>query len=248
MSFTRALACPHDPGGSKDCPCRHLPRQGNSIFTLAELGEADALQRRLQSVDANVRDPAGYTALHFAAQHGRLLAAKELIKAGAEIDADLPGATPLMRAAFSGQQKLVKLLLKHGADAWKRDKSKHCIGETALHKAVVQGHHEVQKILLEHEPSLEGLIVDAEMCALVKSEGMEEARSHIAESSAALVKVQVEGFGAGFECFLCGKIALQMAELACCKKLGCMECVSESRTNLFSKCKVCSSEDKGKVS
>ena len=55
------------------------------------------------------------------------------------------GATPLMRAAFSGHANVCALLLRAGSAAEAQDSD----GETALHKAAAQQHTAVLTILLQ---------------------------------------------------------------------------------------------------
>jgi ankyrin repeat protein len=65
---------------------------------------------------------AGSTPLHVAAIHGQTAIARDLLKAGADVDAlgDI-GSTPLHQAAFNGHKPMVDLLLKHGADLTRKD-------------------------------------------------------------------------------------------------------------------------------
>lgn len=82
------------------------------------------LSTKLKEI-VNLRDTAGWTALHFAAQEGSIEIAKLLIEAGAEIDAqDSHGNTPLMKAVFNskGQGDMILLLRQHGADPYKSNK------------------------------------------------------------------------------------------------------------------------------
>ncbi|MFN7038717.1 MAG: ankyrin repeat domain-containing protein [Alphaproteobacteria bacterium] len=68
-----------------------------------------------------------------------------LIKNGAAIDARGKfGITPLMRAAFNGNEKIIKLLLELGADAEAVDIG----GATALHIATRMGHKNLVEILI----------------------------------------------------------------------------------------------------
>lgn len=65
----------------------------------------------------------GWTALHYAAAAGSVEIASILLEHHAYIDAESPsGMTPLMMAAREGQEQVVELLLKEGADATLRDR------------------------------------------------------------------------------------------------------------------------------
>lgn len=65
----------------------------------------------------------GWTALHYAAAAGSVEIASILLEHHAYIDAESPsGMTPLMMAAREGQEQVVELLLKEGADATLKDR------------------------------------------------------------------------------------------------------------------------------
>jgi ankyrin repeat protein len=87
----------------------------------------------------------GITPLMLASAGGFNLAAKELIRKGANVNARTSsGETPLMAAAFSGYLPLVQTLLANGAQVNTRDG----YGNTALSGAVLEGHTPVVKVLL----------------------------------------------------------------------------------------------------
>jgi len=97
---------------------------------------------------ATETDPAGYTALHWAARGGHTTAALRLIAAGVVADADAAcGKTPLQWASKKGHDATVAELLRCGADpaAVATD------GRTALHWAASQGHADVVTRLLSDE-------------------------------------------------------------------------------------------------
>ena len=84
-------------------------------------------------------DP-GATALHFASRHGRKAVVKQLLSAGADLNAqDGRGRTPLSEAAYEGHAAVVRLLLEGGADADRADNA----GETPFALARRRGHEKV---------------------------------------------------------------------------------------------------------
>ena len=90
----------------------------------AKDGKTPTVQFMLKhGADANIRDhrvQPGSTPLHGAARQDRLNAAKVLLEYGADVNAETDeGQTPLDTAYASKKQKLVPLLLEHGAKASK---------------------------------------------------------------------------------------------------------------------------------
>jgi len=83
-----------------------------------------------------------------AVQEGSLIAARDTLDSGAEVNATLigAGATPLMLATFDGHTEIVRLLLERGADVNAKVPGKNV---TALMMAAQNGHSEIVKHLLE---------------------------------------------------------------------------------------------------
>ena len=84
--------------------------------------------------DPNVRMLNDYTPLHIAAQENKLLAAKELILAGANVDAETridDYFTPAMEASSRGHTEMLRLLLNAGADAAQRNRCGQSIVDVA---------------------------------------------------------------------------------------------------------------------
>lgn len=68
-------------------------------------------------------DSPGYTLLHYAVISGNLRRASQLLRQGANVDAqNVSGVTPLMEAAKWGRPECVIVLLKVGAYLERRDK------------------------------------------------------------------------------------------------------------------------------
>jgi ankyrin repeat protein len=91
-----------------------------ALLDAAKRGDVVAVKQALKSgADVNAAQGDGLTALHIAAQEGRLDIAKLLIGAKANVEArtKIGGYTPLHLAAASGSADLVKTLLDAGADA-----------------------------------------------------------------------------------------------------------------------------------
>ncbi len=85
----------------------------------------------------------GWTDLHKAAFVGDVERVKELLKKGADPNAqDEKGQTPLHEAAFWGRVGVVKLLLVYGAGPTVKDKDRN----TPLDLARAKGRHEVVSV------------------------------------------------------------------------------------------------------
>ena len=77
------------------------------------LGDLLALEPKL---DRNVRDIQKNTPLHLSAAGGHCDGASALITAGANVNAvNESGKTPLSEALIAGRERMVDLLLNHGA-------------------------------------------------------------------------------------------------------------------------------------
>nr|ABP99025.1 putative ankryin repeat protein [Fremyella diplosiphon Fd33] len=107
------------------------------------------------NADVNVKNPAGYTALMFAAESDRSQIVSLLLDSGADIgDAFWQDAlrlrnsyeeTVLMTMARRGQTDIVQRLVKMGAELNATNK----IGDTALYLAADNGHTYTVKALIE---------------------------------------------------------------------------------------------------
>lgn len=81
--------------------------------------------------------------LHAAAQDGNLAEVEWLLAAGADVNKDSDGITPLLIAAHKGHREVVEVLLAANADVNKQDED----SDTPLDLAVEEGHEEVATLL-----------------------------------------------------------------------------------------------------
>ena len=120
-----------------------------TIFEAAATGKINHVIRLLardpELVNAYAQD--GFQPLGLASYFGHYDTAEYLIKAGAPINSPARNelkATPIHSAAAGGHEKIVILLLKHGADANVREQG----GFTPLHAAAQNGNVEIIRALL----------------------------------------------------------------------------------------------------
>uniref|UniRef100_A0AAZ1XEY2 Ankyrin repeat domain 39 n=1 Tax=Oreochromis aureus TaxID=47969 RepID=A0AAZ1XEY2_OREAU len=123
------------------------------IWSAAMNGDLERVKSLVQKgTDPNLRDSAGYTALHYGSRSGHLSVCKFLLENGACASPQTPGgATPLHRSAYCGHLNVVRLLLQHRADPALCDDD----GMSPLHKQAAEGgHEEVCQLLVERCPAL----------------------------------------------------------------------------------------------
>ncbi len=100
-----------------------------------------------EHASVNATDPAGETALYWAAHWGDAESVDALTRAGAKVNAaSRYGLTPLWEAAQRGDAAITGKLLKAGADV----RAANPQGETALIAAARTGSVEAVKLLLDH--------------------------------------------------------------------------------------------------
>ncbi len=118
-------------------------------FEASAYGDAGSLASSLASDPSLVfaRSADGFSALHLAAFFGQVEAARQLLAAGAEVDAAGTGwmtGTPLHSAASAMHAEIVAMLLRSGADPNARQLG----GWTPLHSAAANGDERSVDLLL----------------------------------------------------------------------------------------------------
>jgi len=148
MSFAASLCEVHD---TAECPCKTFNLKV-SICTAAIYNDVGRVRELLaqKARAAQAQDDHGYTALHYAAQHGHLAIMALLLDRGrADPNAAACGCVPLHRAAYSGHIAACKMLLDVGARVGAVDSTTGDM-RTPVLKAAWQGHPAVVELLLAH--------------------------------------------------------------------------------------------------
>jgi ankyrin repeat protein len=100
-----------------------------------------------ESLDPDVADSKGFTALHFAVQYNLPLCLRVLLDGGASVDCtDKEGNTPLMLACIGGHRRCTSLLLEREASVNAANTTNL---KTALHLASQHGHTDCVDILMD---------------------------------------------------------------------------------------------------
>ncbi|XP_029999558.1 ankyrin repeat domain-containing protein 39 isoform X1 [Sphaeramia orbicularis] len=145
-------SCCSHPVSSSVCQTLSEMDFERGIWSAAMDGDLERVTSLVQKgTHPNLKDSAGYTALHYASRSGHLAVCKFLLENGACASPQTPGgATPLHRSAYCGHLDVVELLLQHRADPMICDDD----GASPLHKAAERGHRNVCQLLLQHCPVL----------------------------------------------------------------------------------------------
>jgi len=108
-----------------------------------------------KGANVNAADVKGYTALHVAVTEKRLEIVRELIKSGADVNAEEYGnkCTPLHLACMVGEKGIVEELVKAGAEIEQADK----FGMTAMDYA--KNSKEVTEVLKKETDRIEKLFM-----------------------------------------------------------------------------------------
>ncbi|GAB9470782.1 hypothetical protein Gpo141_00008017 [Globisporangium polare] len=145
----------HEHGGLDDL---HADLDTTPTFEAAREGDVDALAAILDAdvTQLHARDKYKLTPLHWACDRGQPRAAALLLERGADVDAvekRLFKRTPLLFAALSGNEELVKLLLTHQANVAAADYK----GWSAVHCAAHVGSVEILRALVAAGASVSAL-------------------------------------------------------------------------------------------
>ncbi len=98
--------------------CGEPDRPSISLYLAVQRGDIDQLDRHIHwGSDINQADPDGDRPVHVLSERGNIVAVKQLLRAGAEINVrDRAGYTALQRALFSGRTQLASVLVDAGAE------------------------------------------------------------------------------------------------------------------------------------
>ncbi|MEI6895771.1 MAG: ankyrin repeat domain-containing protein [Colwellia sp.] len=110
-------------------------RTESDIFDFARCGDLSGLASTLSDspeLDLDAKNHRGYSALMLAVYNGNRDFCEALLRCRANVDsADFVGNTPLMGAAFKGDLKILKLLLRFDANATLKNKSNMTVRDWA---------------------------------------------------------------------------------------------------------------------
>jgi ankyrin repeat protein len=111
----------------------------NSIYNACVIGDMEKVRLLTNKHGTSIlkeQDKSGYSGLHYAARNSHYEICEFLIKNQVDVNIKTFGceSTALHRAAYIGNEKIVKLLLDNNASPKEID----CDGKTALHKCVEQ--------------------------------------------------------------------------------------------------------------
>lgn len=97
--------------------CSEPDRPSISLYLAVQRGDLDQLDRHIHwGGDINAILPNGQYPVHVAAEHGRVVMVRTLLKHGAAIDArTADGDSPLDLAILAGRTQVAQLLLENGA-------------------------------------------------------------------------------------------------------------------------------------
>jgi ankyrin repeat protein/CHAT domain-containing protein/Flp pilus assembly protein TadD len=124
--------------------------QGNTALMKAKIHKYNAVVEILTSAMRGIKNnnPASLDEeMISASERGDLMAVKDLLSKGANVNANIEGGwTGLMWAAFEGKTETIRLLIEKGAKVNAKDNS----GWTALTKAVRNRHSDAARLLIQN--------------------------------------------------------------------------------------------------
>jgi len=124
--------------------CLRTDTLNELLSQAARYGNLDRLRLWI-AAGADVHYTCAYNALHHAAGNGHFDCVGELIRAGANVNAqDIVGETALYKAAEKGRLECVRSLLSSGAIVDRRSNS----GWTALHRVAMTNHLDCARLLI----------------------------------------------------------------------------------------------------
>lgn len=171
------------------------PACGSSVADAAENEDWEQASALLAAgEEANVAQPDGMTALHWAVYHGEQSAVTRLLRAGADpLVTTGYGVPPLSIACQNGEASLAKALLEAGADA----DAKLPGGETLLMTAARTGNDEVVALLLGQGAEINATEANGQTALMwAASAGNEEAVRVLLEAGAKIDLASRQGFNA----------------------------------------------------
>jgi ankyrin repeat protein len=132
-----------------------------NIFEAAATGQTDRIQALLEEDPALVKSysPDGFAPLSLAAFFGHPDTVDALLAAGADVNAasrETMKLTPLASALATGQNRIARTLIDHGANVNAKGDS----DVTPLHTAAARGNIEAATMLLEHGADINASTTD----------------------------------------------------------------------------------------
>ena len=174
LALTALLSCGTICGMAKTKV--QLSEVEQSVVIACQSGQAQLVKFLLDAgADKDMLTPDGSTLMHVAIEQGHHEVVAVLVQAGADINREFNGMSPLYRASERGQYEIVELLIMGGAD-----KAQSYQNLTPLLTATQKGHLRVVQLLMSNASQNLSLGTPARFA------------SHITPEHA-LARVQVEG-------------------------------------------------------
>ncbi|XP_076088123.1 uncharacterized protein LOC143058494 [Mytilus galloprovincialis] len=156
--------------------------------TSSTKAQSVAAANNITPSELNTNDSHGRTVLFYASRYGKLVAVKNLIKAGGDPNiSDVDDSSPLHEAVERCHHDIVKILLKHRSiDV--NTKNKH--GQTPLMKAVIYDDEEMVKLLHKSGADLDVEDSTGKSAFLIgMSEGREKTTEYLMKNGCDINKI-----------------------------------------------------------